>query len=167
MTNFILQLLTYALPCWFINISLNLLWPLKQKFIFIKKNDLALDLSISLPDRHRLLGTSTTLIGLFLSLGLGIVFQYLILIPHGIFIGICVYLGHATGSFIKRRLDIADGVFLPIIDHGDYVIFTGMVFYVLGYASAQVVLVTILITLIAQPVVCLIGFYIGLRKEKL
>lgn len=163
----LLHALNFVAYCWFINISLNILGTINLKFPSLKKLDRPFDGGLVLPDRYRLLGESTTWGGLVLALVLGSLFAYIY--PGNYFLvkALCVFFGHATGSFIKRRLGMPRGAYLPVINHGDHVILTGVVSIYLGILSIQAFLVALLITLVITPLVTM-GFYkLGLRDNKL
>jgi CDP-2,3-bis-(O-geranylgeranyl)-sn-glycerol synthase len=129
-TNF----LTYFCIAWGSNISLNFIYVVKRYWPETRKYDYPLD-GRRLYKKDRLLGDSITFPGLILSLILaGALFRATGTLIWSL-IPVLVYLGGAAGSFIKRRLHINSGEYLPLIDHGDYMIMTGLVFWLSGYTS--------------------------------
>lgn len=157
--NFIL----YFSLAWFSNICLNLLYVAKKYIPKIKKIDKPIDFFYKYK-KDRLLGDSTTVLGLIVCLLISSVLFILKLNSLYFFIPISVYLGHTFGSFIKRRMHKKGGEFAPFIDHGDYVIFTGIVFVLFGKISFLFAVVSILLTYILHPIACLLAFNLKLRK---
>lgn len=165
LNNILLDCLTIILPCIFINTFLNIFWEIKRRYHF-EKYDVHFDFDLKFKSGKQIIGTSTTWGGLILSLLMGIVMWWFI--PgsfHPILLSICVFFGHAIGSFIKRRLNIPRGQYLPVVDHGDYIILTTSVFYLLKYIDLQIMLISILIVLIIHPFLCIAGYYMGLREN--
>ncbi len=76
-----------------------------------------------------------------------------------------VFLGDLLGSILKRRLGYQKGEFAFLIDHGDYILTTGIVFTLLNHISLQVFLYSLLITYILHPITCFIGYKLGIKKE--
>lgn len=166
-TNILINSLAIIIPCGFINICLNFFWEIKRKY-HIENYDIHFDFDKKFKSGKPIIGTSTTWGGLALSLLLGLIIEYFF--PnsfHAILLSLCVFFGHALGSFIKRRLNIPRGKYLPIVDHGDYIILTTFVFYLLGYTDILIGLISIGIVLIIHPILCLIGYYLGLRENML
>ncbi len=167
MNSFFYEVFVFVGYCWFINISLNILGTINLKFPSLEKLDKPFDCGIVLPDGNRLLGESTTWGGLVLALVLGSLFAYVY--PGNYFLvkALCVFFGHATGSFIKRRLGMPRGAYLPIINHGDHIILTGIVSIYLEILSIQAFLVALLITLVVTPLVTMSFYKLGLRDNRL
>jgi hypothetical protein len=159
LSNFLL----YSALVWGSNIMLNLLGIIKQYIPRVKKLDPPLDFSLCYKG-ERLLGNSTTFWGLFLSL----IASTILIFQDPFFIWsipLLVYLGHALGSFIKRRLHKAGGEFVPLVDHGDYTIVTGVVLWLAGCVPPTLALWSIIITYIIHPVVCFLAFRLRLRER--
>lgn len=164
--EFSLHLLAYTVPCWGINIALNLWYLLKLRRPKFLAYDAPLDLSHTLFDGRRILGNSTTWVGIPVALISGLIIESFLTTPLiGLLKGLTVYLGHAMGSFIKRRFGIPRGKFVPIIDHGDSIIVTGIVFLVFRKEPLLMVSSAILLTLIVQPVLAYIGYRLKLRDN--
>lgn len=164
----LIELIIYLFPFWGINTGLNLLGYLKKRSAFIAKLDYPIDFKKTIATNNRILGESTTWLGLPVVVVLGFLSQLIFRNPqNGIITGIVVFCGHAIGSFIKRRLKIPDGKFIPIIDHGDYVILGAIVFLSLHKVKVEVAILSILLTLIFQPLFCYIGYKLGLRDHPL
>ncbi len=154
-----------VIPSILINTFLNIFGEIKRKYNF-EKYDIHFDFDKKFKSGKPIIGTSTTWGGLILSLLLGWIIEYFF--PnsfYAILLSLCVFFGHALGSFIKRRLDIPRGEYLPIVDHGDYIILVTSVFYILGYINILTMLVSIGIILIIHPLFCIIGYYLGLREN--
>jgi CDP-2,3-bis-(O-geranylgeranyl)-sn-glycerol synthase len=151
-----------------VNGSLNLLYPLRG-YNVIKKIDRPIDLKKSLFDNNRILGDSTTFAGIFVSLLVGALSGYIVYenFMIGLVVGASTYIGHALGSFTKRRLGIDDGKFLPIVDHGDYIFVNGLVFMFLNLIDYKIFLLSLIITLIIQPVFCYVGYRLKIRQNPL
>ena len=166
--NNIQELAVYLLPFWTINTGLNLLGFSKKQFKKLADIDYPVDFRISLPDGQRILGESTTWLGIPISLTIGLLSQAIFNNPPaGIITAIAVYCGHALGSFIKRRFKFTDGRFMPLIDHGDYVILGAIIFSSSGMIKIEIALASIAITLIMQPLFCYLGYKLGLREYPL
>ena len=147
-----------------VNTVLNLYGLFKAKF---KTKDIPLDNNLNLKDERRLFGNSTTLVGLAICIILGLIIYIVSKNTFLAFGPIFVYIGHLTGSFIKRRVGKGDGEFLPIVDHGDSIIVLSVASLIFGgYTFAQI-LVSILLVLIIQPLLTFIAFKLKLRKKPL
>ncbi len=150
--------------CGIVNISLNLLGAAERLWGW-DKFDAPFDIGLHLGS-ERVLGKSTTWLGLALSLALGWLI-YATCSPLGIVIGVGTFFGHALGSFIKRRFHYGDGSYLPVVDHGDYVILTGAILLVSGELGWVAYVLAIVLVLIVHPVFCLLGFKLGIRERVL
>lgn len=159
----VFQILLFCVPCWITNISLNFF-----KFIpGVAKLDSQLDNKKLFFDKQPILGKSTTKIGLLVAIIVGLIIGIFIGLFKGLMVGIGVYFGHALGSFIKRRLGIKGGDYLPIVDHGDYIFLTGMIFMVFGWIKPFILIYSFLLTLLVHPIACFVGFKLGLRDKPL
>lgn len=165
---FVIQLLAYTIPCWGINITLNLWYLLKLRKPAVLAYDAPLDLNKNFFDGYRILGNSTTIVGLPIAILAGISIEFFLSTALiGLVKGLSVYFGHTAGSFIKRRFNIPRGQFVPIIDHGDSIIITGIVFYFLGWQSLSIVCSAVLLTLAVQPILAYSGYKLKLRDNPL
>ena len=160
------NLLQFIIPAWSINILLNLLYPLSQRFTFIKKINTPLDGNACI-GKNRLLGNSTTLLGLGVALCGGLIFQIVYPESHGVLIALGMYLGHMLGSFIKRRLGYEDGKYLFGVDHGDGILVAGFLLFRNGYITGLIYILGVITTYLLFPLLCRIGFSLKLRKNKL
>jgi CDP-2,3-bis-(O-geranylgeranyl)-sn-glycerol synthase len=156
--------LLFLIPCWIINIGLNIF-----KFLpGIQQRDKPFDFGKNFFDKQRILGDSTTWFGLAVAIFFGVVIEsFLTNWRIGLLKGVLVFFGHALGSFIKRRLGYSGGRFLPIIDHGDYIILTGVVFYFFGILTMPIVIWAIIVNYFVHPILCYFGFKLGLREKML
>ncbi len=162
------DLLHFAIPCWIINMSLNGLYVTKLIFPRFAKYDKPLDNGLEFLGKP-LLGQSTTWPGIIVALVVGVILSQLMQFPlsHGLLYGLGVYFGHASGSFIKRRLGFSPGKHLPVLDHGNYVLLTGLIFTLAKLIPWQIALYTWLITLIVHPVVTFLAYKLKLKKYPL
>ncbi len=169
----IIEIIQFAAPLWLINMSLNLIYIVKLYSPKVKSFDRPLDAQKSMSDGSRILGNSTTWLGIVVALCAGLIVQNLVKqdfeqgVLFGIVSGLSVYLGHAIGSFIKRRFKYQDGEFMPFVDHADYVIFSGIVFGLLGVVPWSVIGVAILVTYIVHPIVTYLSYLLKLHKHPL
>lgn len=160
----LIELIKYVAPYWVINTGLNL-FPLVP---WLKKIDFPFDFQQNFWDQKRILGRSTTWLGLIVALLIGISVEiFLTNWRIGILKGLCAFFGHAGGSFIKRRLNIAEGDFLIFVDHLDYIILSGIVFYFLRLEGFTVIILSIPLVFFIHPLLCIIGYNLHLRENKL
>ncbi len=167
MQEIFIEVFTFLIPPMVVNGSLNFLHPLRKQSNFFANLDKPIDGNKNFLDGKRILGDSTTFPGIFVAIIVGPILGYFVYssVYLGLIAGICTYLGHASGSFIKRRFNIPDGKFLPIIDHSDYVIFTGLVFLLIGMISPRIFLISWFTILIIHPGFCYFGYKLGIRSE--
>jgi CDP-2,3-bis-(O-geranylgeranyl)-sn-glycerol synthase len=167
MQEIFIEVFTFLIPPMIVNGSLNFLHPLRKNSEFFAKLDKPIDGHKNFFDGKRILGESTTFPGIIVVIIIGPAIGYLIYnsLFLGLIVGICTYLGHASGSFLKRRINIPDGKFLPIIDHGDYIIFTGLVWLAMGLISFKIFLISWVTILIIHPIFCYLGYKLGIRSE--
>ena len=156
--------LIYFSIAWGTNISLNLLYVLKRYLPLFNKLDYPLDFKINYK-KNRLLGDSTTIVGLIISLIISLTIYIITNSFVWFIIPIIVYLGHLAGSFVKRRLNKNGGDFLPIIDHGDYMLLLGLIFISLGYINFYFAILALIITYILHPLACLMAYKLKLRER--
>jgi CDP-2,3-bis-(O-geranylgeranyl)-sn-glycerol synthase len=164
--EYTIQAILFAIPCWIINISFNLLNPLQRLFPNIKKLNGPIDRGIILSDGERLLGGSQGYLSFYVIM-LYTAIVSIFVTPVFFFIkGICVFVGDALGSFIKRRLHIGRGKFLVGIDHADYMIVSVLVFIGIGQINYIVGSIALIITYIFHPLVCIIGYKLHIKDQK-
>ena len=167
------EVLQFAIPCWLVNMSLNLLYVIKLRFPKVVQIDKPLDGNLSFAGGSRILGHSTTVLGLAMAVFSGsiilIVFQQSFSkgLWLGVIVGLCVYFGHALGSFVKRRFGYKDGEFMPVADHGDYVLLTGIVLGLMHQYAWLSILVAILITYIVHPIFTYLSYLAKWHKHPL
>jgi NAD/NADP transhydrogenase beta subunit len=82
-------------------------------------------------------------------------------------IPLLVYAGGALGSFIKRRLKLAEGKHLILIDHGDYMILTGMTLVLLGRVTLALAASALVVTYILHPIATFVAYKAHLRTDPL
>ena len=151
------------IPCGLINISLNLFYEAKRNY-GVKHWDRPFDCGLHL-GKHRLLGESTTWGGLVVSFGVGALLSALFPFIPAFMPAFGAFFGHALGSFIKRRLGLPRGSYLPIVDHGDYIIFTGALYLTARLISPAAYLVAIAVILSIHPIFCIVAYKLGLRDN--
>jgi CDP-archaeol synthase len=163
------EIIRFAAPFWLINISLNLIYIAKLYWPAIQRIDIPLDGHRKFFDDHRLLGDSTTRLGIPVAMIAGIIIQLLLAdgIAMGILSGLVVFFGHALGSFIKRRAGFSAGRFMPIVDHGDYIILAGLLFGLMQQFSWSVIGLGILLTYLVHPIVTYLSYLIKWHKYPL
>lgn len=156
--------LIYFGIAWGANISLNLLYILKRYIPEFKNLNYPLDFYLMYKG-NRLFGDSVNIIGLifclFISGGIYLFVSSVIWAS----IPLIVYTGNFIGSFIKRRFHKKSGEFMPIIDHGDYMILLGLIFVLRGYVSMSFAVTAILVTYALHPLACFLAFRLKLRER--
>jgi len=161
----LLNEILWFLPwCWGVNMALNILGYITCRYSI---RDIPLDLGARIFDTHRLLGNSTTYAGLLVCVALGLMGELALPGHHFFVLALLVYGGHALGSFIKRRLTLPEGTYLPFIDHGDYVLIIIIVSLLTGFLSLPAAVLGYFITILLTPFVTWIGFSVGIRTQKL
>lgn len=161
------EILSFLPWCWLVNMSFSMLGFFSRVYVPLASIDRPLDARVSLPDAQRLLGDSTTWGGLLLASTLGLIGEYLVPGSYLLSIALCTYLGHALGSFLKRRLRMPRGSYAPFIDHGDYVLVTGGALLAFGVLSLPSVLVAYLFTVAFTPLVTVAAFALRFRTRPL
>lgn len=160
------EILFFALPCGLVNMALNLIYVVKHNFPVLAQFDIPLDGEKNWSDGHRILGNSTTWPGLIVAIACGILIS--IIFPFtleiGIIIGLCVYFGHALGSFIKRRKGYADGHYMAFVDHGDYIITTGIILGLLHQFMWITIIAGVAAIYIIHPIVTYLAYLLKLHK---
>ncbi len=167
MESWLLSTLWFAGWCWTVNLSLNVLGFATYRIPALAAHDIPIDGGTHFFDGRRLLGDSTTWGGLLLAVLLGGLAALLFPQHYFLTIAIAVYAGHALGSFIKRRLGLGRGSYLPLVDHVDYLIVAGALLYTLSIISAWSVLFWILVTMITTPFITSAAFYVHARRSPL
>lgn len=161
------NIILFLIPAIFFNFSLNVFYEFKRLFGFIKF-DYPFDFKIKFFDGNRILGESTTWGGLLVVILLGFISDFWLDIGFSLILfGLLVFFGHALGSFIKRRFNYERGRFMPIIDHGDYIIFSGIFFLINNKIEFNTFIISLLLVLLFQPLVTFIFYKIGLRDNPL
>jgi CDP-2,3-bis-(O-geranylgeranyl)-sn-glycerol synthase len=159
-TNFFI----YFSLAWGANIALNFLYVIKRYFPVFKRFDRSIDWGLRYKG-SRLIGDSTTVVGLVISLALCAILYLATSEFMWAVIPAIVYLGDLIGSFIKRRMRKKEGEFVPFIDHGDYMLLLGITFILSGYISFSFAISALLLTYILHPIACLIAFKFKLREH--
>lgn len=161
--NFIL----FISIAWGANIMLNLVYVLKKYVPGSISFDAPLDMGVIFFDHQRLFGDSTTFLGIIASIFFTVVVCLTGLYPKAVAVSVpfLVYAGHMTGSFIKRRLRVADGKYIPLLDHGDYIILSGGVLYATGNITLALWLSALTFTYIFHPLACLVAYKLKLKEN--
>lgn len=160
----LINFLIYFGVAWGSNIALNFLYVAKKYIPKVNQIDHPIDFKLTYRN-NRLIGDSITVIGLIISILLGLLLYIIQLNFIWSLIPIIVYFGGLIGSFIKRRFNKKQGDFLPLIDHGDYMIVLGIAFVLSGYISINFALLALGITYILHPIACLLAFKLNWRKN--
>ena len=154
------EILAYAVPIWIFNMSYSFVPLLKRKFPALSRFDKSFS--------ERLIGVQGTLTFPIVLLSPLILLpffaqSYVILLLKSA----SVATGDMLGSFIKRRLGFPKGKYLPGVDHGDYMILCGIVFVSFGLVSFSIAFQALIITYMVHPIVCYIGWRLGIKREPL
>lgn len=161
------ELLWFLPWCWFVNTSFTLVWTWTRDVPAFSFLALPLDGGASMSDGHRVLGDSTTVLGLVVAISFGVV-GALFFPGHRFFLlALLTLLGHAAGSFVKRRLGLPRGAFLPFVDHGDYVIVAGVTLVTIGGLSFVAFLVSYIVVLVTTPFFTYLAYRLGIRAVRL
>jgi CDP-2,3-bis-(O-geranylgeranyl)-sn-glycerol synthase len=166
MTHLLLEVIQFLWLPIVLNGTFNIFYELKRRFYFLHY-DQPFDGGYPFFDGWRILGESTTWGGLIIALIVGLTVQILLPSQFGLLKAMTTYFGHALGSFIKRRLKLPRGTYVPVIDHGDYVILTGATLYFFHLEKLSVILLGLILVLLFQPLVCYTSYKIGWRDNPL
>jgi hypothetical protein len=158
------EILKFAGPAIILNIFLNLFGFFKNYFS-LEKLDLPVDLHKKFYDGRRILGESTTYGGLVIVLIFGLVISLFLNDYYELLKAILVYIAHTLGSFIKRRLGKKDGEYVPILNHGDYIVLISLVFIFLNKIDFIIGIFSIIFILIITPLLTISSYYLGIRKN--
>ncbi len=161
-SNFII----YFSITWGANILLNILGSIKMHVPKVKKFDRPIDGGLEYQG-ERLIGESTTFIGLIIVIIVSVVLYFTTYNLIWVSIPLLVYAGHMLGSIVKRRMHKKDGEFVPFVDHGDYMILTGIVLAALHHITFLFAILSILVTYILHPIICYVAFKLKLRERPL
>lgn len=159
--------LQFGFACWLFNSCLNFLAPLQKAFRHSWILNAPLDRGLVLSDGYRLIGDSITV--------LGIALMFVAPLPLSLITGeslwlvalkcVCASVGGVLGSFVKRRLGMPRGKFLPLVDHGDYMIVTVAFFVAFNLVDPLVGLVALVGTYIVHPMVCVVAYFLKIKNE--
>ena len=113
---------------------------------------LPMDFGKNFIDGRRVFGKNKTFRGFFFGLAIGVfvglveyaVFGYPLLFSFLSPLG--ALLGDLTGAFLKRRLDIAPGGLLPVVDQVDFVVGAVLFSIPLGIVSWELAITVLLVT---------------------
>lgn len=152
----------------------------------IAKGKTPMDFGKNFIDNRRILGDGKTWEGAFFGIGTAIVISLfqafmkqrlpfhlspvpLDLVPMGVLtgllLGVGVVVGDATGSFIKRRLNLKRGHPAPILDQEDFLIGALLFLAIIQPIKIEWVIFLLIITPIIHVITNLIGYYTGDKKE--
>ncbi len=160
----LLDLARFLPWCWGVNIALNILGYITRR---TGLKDWPLDAGIRFADGRRVLGSSTTLLGLGLTVLFGVAGEAILSGHHLLVLALLVYVGHTLGSFVKRRLGKEDGAYVPLLDHGDYLLLIAAASFFTQYPPFLAVCVAYGITILVTPIVTILSYRLGIRKSPL
>ncbi len=160
-----IDVLLFFVPAVATNLLFNVFYESKRKLNLLKY-DYPFDCNLSLGN-NRLLGDSTTWGGLIIAIIFGLIIIKNFPNSHALELSLLAFFGHALGSFIKRRLGKKRGEYLPIIDHGDYMILSSLYFIIAGVVEWKCATVATIVVLIVQPLISYLAWRVGLRDNKL
>lgn len=169
MENLLINILIFTTPCWVTNMSFQFIWAicrqLPKNHFLNRINKPKFDFIFF--DKRPFIGTGLRITSIIPILTLPFFFNIFLPISLSYYLKLTllVFLGDLLGSILKRRLGYKKGEFALFIDHGDYIITTGLVFLFLGYISIQIFIYSLILTYILHPVVCLIGYKLKIKKE--
>lgn len=151
----------FILPTWCANISLVIFSKIISS---VNIKDPPLDMNKKL-FKQRILGDSVTIYGLVVSFITGtIVGLSQNRIIEGGLLGIGAYIGNACGSFIKRRFKMKSGTFFPVLDHIDHTAFSLLIVQPKSLHPTEMIITILLLTVILHPIVCIIGYFLKIKK---
>jgi CDP-diglyceride synthetase len=98
---------------------------------------------------------------------LPLIFNFLLPVSFSyyLFLTLSVFIGDILGSFIKRRFGYTKGRYMPFVDHGDYILFTGFIFTYLKLINYKIFLSALILTYIFHPITCFIGYKFKIKKQ--
>ncbi|MEN9921328.1 MAG: CDP-archaeol synthase [Candidatus Parcubacteria bacterium] len=170
-TQLLVEILTFAVPCWITNMSFQFIRAVKDR---VPKNHWVRKYNVDnfdfiFIDGKPFVGSGIRISSIIPILILPSIFNFFIPISYTYYalLTFSVFLGDLLGSFIKRRFDYPKGKFMPIIDHGDYILFTGIFFILLDLLSYKIFFITLFITYLIHPLTCYVGYQLGIKKEML
>lgn len=171
MTPLVFKILVFVVPCWITNMSFQFIWAictqLPENHILNKINIPRFDFMFI--DHKPLFGSGIRVTSIVPIVFLPFFFNHMLPVSLLYYLSLTflVFFGDLLGSIIKRRLGFKKGEFALFIDHGDYIITTGMVFVFLQYISLEIFLYALLLTYVLHPIVCVIGYKLKIKQEPL
>jgi CDP-2,3-bis-(O-geranylgeranyl)-sn-glycerol synthase len=168
-TPFLLELLAFSLPCWITNLSFQFIRAVKDKVprdSWLRTHNIdAFDFKFI--DNKPFVGGGVRVSSIVPILILPLIFNFFLPVSffHYLLLTSCVFTGDLLGSFIKRRFNYKKGEYMPLVDHGDYILFTGFIFVQLNLISYSIFVLSLLITYILHPLVCVIGYKLRIKNQ--
>jgi CDP-diglyceride synthetase len=169
MPHLFLSILIFSVPCWITNISFQCIRAVKDRIPhhhWLRKSKID-SFDFIFFDSKPFIGSGLRITSLVPILILPFFFNLFLPISLIYYFSITslVFLGDLIGSIIKRRLGYKKGEFAPFIDHGDYILLTGSVFVYEGYISLEIFILSLLLTYLLHPIVCMIGYKLQFKKD--
>ncbi len=172
MENTLINIITFVIPCWITNMSFQFIWAFKKlipnnhPLKILKKID---SFDFIFFDKKYFIGSGLRITSIVPILLLPFFFNLFLPLELSYYFKITflVFIGDLLGSIVKRRLGFKKGQFALFIDHGDYIITTGLVFIFLKYISMEVFIYSLLLTYILHPIVCYIGYKLKIKEQPL
>lgn len=130
-----------------------------------------LDFGKNFFDGRPIFGKNKTFQGFFFGLVVGtviglvesVMFGYPLLL--GFLLSLGALLGDLAGAFIKRRLNLAPGEMLPVVDQLDFVVGAILFSFFLMAPSWEIILVVLLITPPIHLLTNFVAYKLGLKRN--
>jgi len=148
----VISAILFALPAYIANMT-----PLILSKVLRKRRPM--DFGRKWIDGKRILGDNKSIEGFVAGVLVGLATGLVISSPlRGLLMGFGAMIGDALGSFVKRRLDIAQGEPAPLLDQYSFMLVALLLSYLAGYAPTPSQLAVILI---ATPILHVSSNYVA------
>lgn len=149
------ELVAYAWPLWISNMALNAL-----SLPAARSRDKVIS--------EKLFGGSATWGGVALCLALGAAL-WLAFPSHELIFwkAVSACIGHCAASFLKRRLRVPRGAYVPFLAHGDYILAFAAISAIAGSLDLRLTLEAYILTVLATPLVTYVSYKARIRKDPL
>lgn len=156
--------LLLLIPLWSANVLINI-------FAFFRKKyhlpDFSLDGGRLWSDGRPIFGSSKTFLGLPIKLLGGYLGGVIISSPNGLLSGGAVFLGAVASGFLKRRLGLARGKPLPLVDQSDYLFAAYLLFFLFEKTIPfSTFIIALCITIPIHLITNMIAFRLKIRETR-